>query len=81
MQVRDRQGHQPLSPKGRSRYQCLLQKTGMNAKKNSRIGLLADNCLLAIKQEKLVNQDVHSVKGKVSSNIGKIIESIINDEP
>lgn len=62
-------------------YQCLLQKTGMNAKKNSRIGLLADNCLLAIKQEKLVNQDVHSVKGKVSSNIGKIIESIINDEP
>lgn len=62
-------------------YQCLLQKTGMNAKKNSRIGLLADNCLLAIRQEKLVNQDVHSVKGKVSSNIGKIIESIINDEP
>lgn len=62
-------------------YQCLLQKTGMNAKKNSRIGLLADNCLLAIRQEKLVNQDVHSVKGKVSSNIGKIIEAIINDEP
>lgn len=62
-------------------YQCLLQKTGMNAKKNSRIGLLADNCLLAIRQEKLVNQDVHSVKGKVSSNIGKIIEAMINDEP
>ena len=53
----------------------------MNAKKNSRIGLLADNCLYAIRQEKLVNQDVHSVKGKVSSNIGKIIEAIINDEP
>lgn len=49
--------------------------------KNSRIGLLADNCLYAIRQEKLVNQDVHSVKGKVSSNIGKIIEAIINDEP
>lgn len=62
-------------------YKCLLQKTGMNAKKNSRIGLLADNCLLAIRQEKLVNQDVHSVKGKISSNIGKIIEAIINDEP
>lgn len=62
-------------------YECLLQKTGMNAKKNSRIGLLADNCLFAIRQEKLVNQDVHSVKGKVSSNIGKIIEAIINDEP
>ncbi|MGN1350138.1 MAG: RloB family protein [Anaerovoracaceae bacterium] len=62
-------------------YECLLQKTGMNAKKNSRIGLLADNCLLAIEQEKLVNQDVHSVKGKVSSNIGKILEAIINDEP
>lgn len=62
-------------------YQCLLQKTGMNAKKNLRIGFLADQCLIAIKQEKLINQDIHNVHGKVSSNIGSIIESIINDEP
>lgn len=62
-------------------YQCLLQKTGMNAKKNPRIGQLADNCKVAIRQEKLINQDVHNVKGKVSSNIGMIIESIINDKP
>lgn len=62
-------------------YKCLLQKTGLNAKKNQRIGELADNCLLAVGQEKLINQDVHNVRGKVSSNIGMIIESIINDEP
>ncbi len=62
-------------------YQCLLQKTGMNAKKNPRIGGLADNCLVAIRQEKLVNRDIHNVHGRVSSNIGMIIESIINDKP
>ena len=62
-------------------YQCLLRKTGMNAKKNPQIGFLADRCLFAIKQEKLINQDIHNVHGKISSNIGRIIEAIINDEP
>ena len=69
--------------KGRYRYayQVLLEKTGMNAKKNKRIGLLADNCTLAISQEKQINQDIYNVKGRVSSNIGSIIEAIINDAP
>ena len=62
-------------------YNVLLELTGMNAKKNSKIGNLADNVLMAIEQEKKINQDIHDIKGKVSSNIGKIIETIINEKP
>ena len=62
-------------------YNVLLELTGMNAKKNSKIGNLADNVLTAIEQEKKINQDIHEIKGKVSCNIGKIIEMIINEKP
>ncbi len=62
-------------------YKTLLGITGMNAKNNSDIGNLAENVALAIEQEKLINQDIHQLKGKVSSNVGMIIESIINEEP
>ena len=62
-------------------YNVLREKTEMNAKKNPQIGTLADNVLIAISQEKLINQDIHDLKGKVSSNIGKIIEEIINEKP
>ena len=62
-------------------YNVLRDMTGMNAKKNPEIGKLADNVLIAISQEKLINQDIHVIKGKVSSNIGKIIEEIINEMP
>lgn len=62
-------------------YNALLDATGMNAKKNANIGNLAENVMIAIRQEKLINQDIHQLKGKVSSNIGLIIEGIINEEP
>ncbi|MBP3797598.1 MAG: RloB domain-containing protein [Ruminococcus sp.] len=62
-------------------YNVLLELTGMNAKKNGKIGNLADNVLMAIEQEKKINQDIHEIKGKVSCNIGKIIETIINEKP
>ena len=62
-------------------YNVLREITGMNAKKNPEIGNLADNVLIAISQEKKINQDIHNLKGKVSSNIGKIIEEIINEKP
>lgn len=62
-------------------YNVLRDLTGMNAKKNPEIGKLADNVPIAISQEKLINQDIHDLKGKVSSNIGKIIEEIINEKP
>ena len=62
-------------------YNVLRELSGMNAKKNREIGCLADNVKIAIIQEKFINQNVRDVKGKVSSNLGKIIEGIINEEP
>lgn len=62
-------------------YKLLRDETNMNAKKNPRIGDLADNVVYAISQEKRINQDIHSAKGLVTSNIGKIIEDIMNDNP
>ena len=62
-------------------YNVLLEVTGMNAKKNSKIGDLAKNVAVAIKQEKCINQDIYNVKGLVSSNIASIIEGIIADRP
>ena len=62
-------------------YNVLLEATGMNSKKNSKIGDLAENVAVAIEQEKSINQDVHNVKGVVSSNIASIIEGIIADRP
>lgn len=59
----------------------LHEITGINAKKNPEIGKLADSIRIAIKQEKCINQDVHNLKGNVSSNIGKIIEDIMKEKP
>ena len=55
--------------------------TGMNPKKNPDVGELAERIHVAIAQEKLINQDIHNLKGIVSSNVGKIIEGIINEKP
>lgn len=55
--------------------------TGMNAKRNPAVGDLAEKIHVAIAQERLINQDIHSIRGLVSSNIGKIIEGIINEKP
>ena len=62
-------------------YFVLLELTKMNAKKNPAIGNLAENVLVAIEQEKKLNQEIHNLKGNVSSNVGKIIEEIINEKP
>ncbi|MST69228.1 RloB domain-containing protein [Clostridiales Family XIII bacterium RF-744-FAT-WT-3] len=59
----------------------LRELTGMNSKKNPEIGKLAENIHVAIEQEQLINQDIHDLKGQVSSNIGKIISDILNETP
>lgn len=61
-------------------FKLLSEITGINAKKNKEIGNFAKNIKIAIKQEKKINQDIHNIKGNVSSNIGKIIEDIIQDK-
>lgn len=60
-------------------YKLLLARTGVNSKKNSSIGELAKCVDIAIAQEKKINEDIHDCKGRVTCNIGKIIEEIKND--
>lgn len=60
-------------------YKLLLARTGVNPKKNSSIGELAKRVNIAIAQEKKINENIHNCKGRVTCNIGKIIESIRND--
>ncbi|CZT55372.1 RloB family protein [Solibaculum mannosilyticum] len=59
-------------------YKLLLEKSGMNSKKNSRIGELAQYIDIAIKQEKNLNQDITRCSGQVTCNIGKVIDDIRN---
>ncbi len=61
-------------------YKLLLNKTGINSKKNPQIGELAKNVDRAVLQEKKINQDIHKCKGMLTCNIGKIIGSIRNDQ-
>lgn len=60
-------------------YKLLLNRTGINSKKNSEIGELAKFVDVAIEQEKKVNQDIRNCKGKITCNIGMIIDSIRKD--
>lgn len=53
----------------------------MNSKKNPKIGDLAKDIIIVIKQEKYIDQDIHNIKGRISSNIWLIIEGIIKDNP
>ena len=48
-----------------------------------RAGALAANRRweLLAEQEKKINQNIRRLKGKVSSNIGKIIENIVHEVP
>jgi hypothetical protein len=60
---------------------CLFEKTGQNAKRNPESGNLAQFVRTAIIQETRINQDIHTLHGQVSSNIGQIINSIIQENP
>ena len=61
-------------------YTLLQKRTGMNSKKNSKIGELAEKIAIAIEQEKKLNQDVHSALGAITCNIGSIIQMIREDK-
>lgn len=56
------------------------KKANMRPKTNSLVGELANQVLIAIEQEKKLNNNIESCKGLVTSNIGAIIQSIIDDQ-
>lgn len=66
----------------RKRYieDVFRKKAKMKPKSNKAVGELALQVLLAISQEKRLNNDIESCKGVVTSNIGSIIQSIIDDQ-
>ena len=61
-------------------YKLLHDRSGMNSKTNSSIGDLAENIDIAIEQEKNLNQNIYNCKGKITCNIGKIIDDIRKDQ-
>lgn len=66
---------------GKRRYITMLftNASKMNPKENPAIGELAANIHTAIEQEKKLNQDIEKALDNLTSNIGKIIQEIIND--
>lgn len=68
--------------KNRRRYieDVFSKKSGMRPKSNNAIGELARNVIIAIEQESKLNNDITTCKGTITSNIGKVIKSIIEDQ-
>ena len=56
------------------------KKSNLRPKKDSAIGELANDIFIAIEQEKRINNDINHCKGIITCNIGKIIQSIIDDQ-
>ena len=56
------------------------EATNINPKKNKKVGEMCSNLNVAIEQEKLLNQDINISIGRLTSNIGKIIEEIRKDK-
>ena len=68
--------------KNKRRYieDLFRRKANMRPKKDSAIGELAYDVLVAINQEAKINNDIDNCRGVVTSNIGGIIQSIIDDQ-
>lgn len=68
--------------KNKRRYieDIFRKKAKMKPKSNKAIGELANQVLIAISQEKKINNNIESCKGVITSNIGVIIRSIIDDQ-
>lgn len=56
------------------------KKAKTRPKTNSAVGELATNVIVAIQQEKKINNDIENCRGIITSNIGVIIQSIIDDQ-
>lgn len=67
---------------GKRRYITALftEKSGMNPKENPAIGNLALNVDTAISQEGRLNQSIDKAIGNLTSNIGKVIQAIRDDQ-
>lgn len=56
------------------------QKSGLKPKKDSEIAELVRKVSIAINQEKELNNDIHRCRGRLTSNIGTVIQTILEDK-
>lgn len=68
--------------KKRMRYieKLFRQKSGLKPKQTAEVGNLAKDVLIAIAQEQKLNNDIRLCKGRLTSNIGVVIQSILDDK-
>lgn len=55
------------------------QKSGLKPKQDAEIATLVENVTIAIDQEKRLNNDIHLCRGRITSNIGLVIQQILSD--
>lgn len=60
-------------------HTILKERAGVDSKSNTAIGKLAEFVTIAIEEERFLNQDINDCKGKITSNIGQIIDDILHD--
>ena len=53
--------------------------SGMNSKSNPKIGVLAESVKVAIREEGYLNKNIDICQGSLTSNVGQIIEGILNE--
>lgn len=68
-----------IGSKDKVRYieDLFRKKSGLRPKKDEDIGKLALDVRIAIEEEKKINTDITNCKGRVTSNIGSILQSMI----
>lgn len=66
------------SRKKRYLHNLLCKEYHINSKSNESIGNWAENIFTAINQEHFINNDIKNFENKLTSNIGVIIQNIIN---
>ncbi len=71
-------GHAPGS---RRRYieKLASEVLGMNPKSNPGIGGIAANFEIALEQERMLNQDPRLAIGRLTSNVAKVVQGVIDD--
>ncbi len=60
--------------------QLFREKSGLKPKEDPAISNLVKNVSIAIKQEKKLNNNINCCRGKLTSNIGTIIQTILDDK-
>ena len=67
---------------GKRRFVAKLftDQSGQNPKENSSIAELAKDVRTAIQEAKHLNQDIENAVGQLTSNVGKVIQDILDDK-